>query len=145
MLGRGLSCWLAPTPSPWNCAESEFTSRRISLAFSKGMEAFSLPPFNLSRFSPENQIERIIFTPRRTQIRNRFLRCTVSNQQNKVGKENRQNRPVPSEKGLALKGRDVGLPDRVGPLASWHASGCFQASLRRRFRTAACGALKCPI
>lgn len=47
----------------------------------------------------------INFTPFRTQIRNRFLRWIVSNQQNKVCKENRQTRPVPSEKGLALKNR----------------------------------------
>jgi hypothetical protein len=33
-----------------------------------------------------------------------------------VGKENRQNRPVPSEKGLALKGRKAGRSDEDGSL-----------------------------
>ena len=33
-----------------------------------------------------------------------------------MGKENRQNRPVPSEKGLALKGRKAGRCDRGGSL-----------------------------
>lgn len=66
-----------------------------------------LSPPNVLQLLLENQCERIIFTPARTIIRNRYLSLIDSNRQIKVCKESRQIRSVTLEKRLALKGREV--------------------------------------
>jgi len=115
-------------------------------SFRKDFKPFALFEINLSCFSHETQIERIIFTPSRTQIRNRFLRWIVSNQQNKVGKENRQNRPVPSEKGLALKERKVARRGRGNWLVNLSSVAARPECVRRRASSVlSCALLKFPI
>ena len=101
---------------------------RRSVSFER-VETFYLFRFNLFQLLPEKQSERIIFTPARTQIRNRFLSWTGSNQQKKVRKENRQTRSVPSEKGLALKGRNADVGDFVAGPVRQPFQAAFQATV----------------